>query len=381
MKLLYLLNVYPRIGPFCLASIKAAKSLGIQTHLAGNWGYADERARQADQERYGVSIHQVDFCRNPLHPGNLRAYRQLLQLQEREGFDAIHCNTPVAGLIGRILGHKARISPVIYQAHGFHFFDGAPILNWLLYYPMEKWMARLTDLLVVINREDLDLACRKLPARGGRKPVYVHGVGVDMERFAPNGSQRGEIRRQLGLQDRQPVVISVGELNNNKNHATLLNAVANLPGYVLLLAGKGPREEDLRSLADRLGIADRVHFLGFRKDLDVLYTACDVFCLTSFREGLSTAIMEAMASGLPVVVSDIRGNRDLVNPRGGRLVKPDDAEGFALALKQVLEDGQAAKDMGRFNREAVQAFSLPQVVKEWQGIYGEMLPALKKEAE
>lgn len=369
VKLLYILNVYQRVGPFCMASLLAAKKLGIEMHLAGNWGYQDERERQEEETKYGVRIHQVDFRRNPLHPGNLRAYRQLQALQKQHHFDAIHCNTPVGGLLGRLLGKKFGIRPVIYQAHGFHFHRGARPFNWLIYYPVERLLARYTDSLVTINSEDFALAKEKMARRGGARPAYVHGVGVDLSRFAPDDGKRAAARQALGIPENAHVLLSVGELNKNKNHSVLLEALADLPETVLLIAGKGPLEGALKEQARQLNIQGRVQFLGFRRDLDALYPACDIFCLSSKREGLSTSIMEAMASGLPVVCSDIRGNRDLVRPQGGLMVQPDDAKGFSGALKQLLENPRARGDMGLFNREHAKTYGLEQVVAEMLAIY------------
>lgn len=368
-KILYLLNVYPRIGPFCMASILAAREMGVEMHLAGNWGYENAEERLADAQKHGVHLHQVDFYRHPLHPKNFRAWQQLLVLGKQENFDLIHCNTPTAGLLGRLLGQRLGIRSVMYQAHGFHFYQDAPFLNWCLYYPMEKRLARLTDTLLVINQEDYALAKDRLRLRGGSAPQYVHGVGVDMHRFAPNPALGEKTRQDLGITPDSQVLLSVGELNANKNHASLVQALADLPGVVCLIAGKGPMHAQLQAQAKALGLADRVRFLGYRRDLPALYQASDVFCLPSFREGLSTAIMEAMASGLPVVASDIRGNRDLVTPQGGRLVPPGKPQALQAALLEVMSDRQQSREMGRHNRNFVQAFSLPQVSLEMQAMY------------
>lgn len=370
MKLLYILNTTNRVNAFCMSALLAAKALGIEFHIAGNWRYENEAQMREDEKRLGIRIYQIDFERFPLHPKNLGAIKQLQKIARAEGFDLIHCNTPTGGLAGRVLGLGMKGTRVLYQAHGFHFYQGAPFLNWALYYPFEKLMARLTDTLVCINREDYDFALSRLKPRRGGKVLYIPGVGVDTGRFQGDEARGAHKRAELGLPQNAFTVLMAGELNENKNHLTGFLALKQVPQAHLLLAGRGPLEARLKEEAQSLGIADRVHFLGFRTDLAEIYQASDLFCLPSFREGLCTALMEAMATGLPAVASDIRGNRDLVIPgKGGSLIKPTDTAGFGEAIRSLYEDAEKRKGMGRFNRERVKAFSLEAVTGQLKALY------------
>ena len=159
-KLLYILNVATRVNNFSYTSMVAAQVLETEFHIAGNWSYGSDEERVADEKRCGIKIHQIDFIRTPYHPGNIKAYVQLKKLIQKEKYDGIHCNTPIGGVLGRIVGKKCKIEKMIYQAHGFHFYKGAPKKNWLLYYPVEKWLARYTDALITINQEDYEFAKR-----------------------------------------------------------------------------------------------------------------------------------------------------------------------------------------------------------------------------
>jgi glycosyltransferase involved in cell wall biosynthesis len=377
MKLLYILNLTSRVNSFSMSSLLAAKDLGIDFHIAGNWSYSNKADRINDELRLGIHIYQIDFRRNPLHPLNVRAYRQLSRIARKENFDVIHCNTPIGGLVGRIIGHRCKVKEIIYQAHGFHFYKGASILNWLLYYPAEKWMARYTDDLICINQEDYKFAKQNFNLRHTGRIHYVPGIGIDTKKYEAIHVDRDAKRRELGLPTDLPLVLSVGELNCNKNHATVIRALTKLPQLHYAIAGRGPLQQELAAIAERLGVSDRVHFLGFRTDLAEIYSIADVFCLPSKREGLSTAIMEAMASGLPIVCSDIRGNRDLVvQNKGGRLVETMDKSSYATAIRDLIDDPQLRSVMAHFNTEHIKDFCLERVIDMMQVVYREALDVL-----
>ena len=133
MKMLYILNVAKRVNNFSYTSMLAAQECGYDFHIAGNWSYKTKDELLEDEKKYGIHIHQIDFVRKPYSLKNRTAYRQLLTLCLKEQFDVIHCNTPIGGLLGRIVGHKCGIKTIIYQAHGFHFFKGASVINLLIY--------------------------------------------------------------------------------------------------------------------------------------------------------------------------------------------------------------------------------------------------------
>lgn len=299
------------------------------------------------------------FERSPLSPGNRAAYQKLKTLIDTEGYALVHCHTPVGAMLARLAARKARKSGtrVVYTAHGFHFYHGAPLSNWLLFYLAERYLARYTDLLITINREDYARA-KHFPAG---QAVLSEGVGVDLSRFSAP-VDRSAVRDTLGLNDDDSVVITVGEHIPRKNHEACLRAMAELPGVTLLFCGVGELSDSLQALAKELGIAGRVRFLGFRRDVPALLAASDVFLFPSFQEGLPVSLMEAMAASLPCVVSRVRGNADLIDDgNGGFLRAPNDVDGFAEDIRTLLTDPALREAMGERNHNEIERYSLPRV--------------------
>ncbi len=314
----------------------------------------------------------IPFVRFPFHPKNFRAYRMLKKLIEKEKFDIIHCHTPVGSILTRLAARRARKkfgTKVIYTAHGFHFFKGAPKLNWLLFYPAEKLCARWCDLLITINGEDFERAKKKLKAK---KVVYVPGVGVDTARFAPDAANRDAVRDSLGIPRDVKLFISVGELLDRKNHIAALRALEKAEDQTAryIVVGSGPNLEKLTALKNET-LAGRVDFLGFRKDIPALLAASDCLLFPSLQEGLPLAVMEAMAVGLPVIASPIRGCRDLiVDGKGGILTDCNDPAAFAKAIDQIsLQDREK---IAAFNRERIKKFDVRCVLSEVTELYREM---------
>lgn len=316
----------------------------------------------------------LPFERSPFSPQNLQVYRQLRQLIDQEDYTLIHCNTPVGGMLGRLAARSARKkgTRVVYTAHGFHFFTGAPLKNWLIFYPAERWLSRFTDLLITINRED-DERARHFHAP---KTAMVSGVGVDLTRFE-QPINRAEVRATLGLKEDDRVVICVGEHSVRKNHETVIRAATLVPDCHVLFCGVGEKQLELESLTRQLNMTERVHFLGFCRNIPQMLMASDVFVFPSWQEGLPVAQMEAMAAGLPCVVSDVRGNRDLIaQGDGGYLCRPDDVEGFAKGIQTLLSDPALCQSMGERNRREMQKYSLQAVLNEMSALYRQELEGL-----
>lgn len=341
----------------------------------------DVAARDNLLEKNGLVLPEVDrvfdvpFERSPLDPRNIRAARDLARILSSTQYDLIHCNTPVAGVLTRLVGQRARAAGarMVYTAHGFHFYRGAPLRNWLVYYPLEWGLAWLTDVLVTINTEDHARA-KQFHAR---QVVYVPGVGVDVSKFAAPTKDAAAVRRELGLPSDAFVVLSVGELNDNKNHRTVIRAIARLNDASVhyLICGNGPRLAQLELLARELGVDDRTHFLGYRRDIPNILAAADVFCLPSFREGLPLSVMEAMAAGKPVVCSRIRGTLDLVEAgAGGIVVNAARMEEFAEAIRLLAGDRDRRLAMGQHNRLRIRDFSVAAVTAALGGAYSLTVP-------
>lgn len=371
-KILFISNISHKVTSFVTASIAAAHDLEIDFYHASNWQSAAEGQIESDEAEYDIKINNVPISRNPFAKTNVTAYKELVELIKREEIDYIHCNTPTGGVLGRLAGKKCKVKKVIYQAHGFHFFKGAQKKNWLIYYPIEKWLARCTDALITINQEDYELAKRKFRLRKGGQVYYVPGVGIDASLYKVKEDICKEKRNELGLATNDIAVISMGDLIGRKNYETSIRAIAESRNDRLhyFICGEGPEEDSLRSLAQKLDISKQIHFLGFRSDIKELLAASDIFLFTSKQEGLPRSTMEAMASGLPCIVSKIRGNTDLLeNTEGGYLCDINDVVAFGENLNLIATDPALREKMGKANLSTIQNYSTEIVVEEIRKIY------------
>lgn len=321
-----------------------------------------DEVRSALQEY--AEIHVVRLHRSPLNPENLKGYKDMKKVISGKSWDVIWTNEPVMGVVTRLAARKSRRAgtKVVYMVHGFHFYKGAPRLNWMVYYPIERWMARFTDMIVTINKEDYSRA----KGFHVKRVEYIHGIGVDTARLNKKGI-RTDIRAELDLGENDFIVLSAGELNKNKNHRIVIEAVSSLHDKSIkyILCGKGTMESRLKKMAEQKGVDNQVFFLGYRKDVVDICLKSDAFVFPSHREGLGLASLEAMYGGLPIIASDIRGVEDyVINGRTGFLCPPDDSGSFAEAIYKLKEDKELRKNIGQNNRKAVVPYCLDNVKEE-----------------
>jgi len=365
-KILIVSTVSRQFYLFEQGNIEVLKSLGYEIHAAANFSDANERLDALD-----IIRHPFDIQRSPFSLKNIKAYRQLKKIMKSENFDAIHCHSPMGGVLARLVAKSVGISPIIYTAHGFHFYQGAPLVNWLVYYPVEKFLSRYTSLLITINQEDFNRA--KL--FNANKVVYVPGIGVDTEKFNQFLVNREKKREELDIPNDTVVFLSVGEMIKRKNHETALKALSKVEtkNFIYMICGKGELESYLRNLAKTLGIEEKVRFLGFRHDIPEICVASDVFLFPSYQEGLPVSVMESMSAGLPVICSAIRGNIDLIEHGvGGYLVKPDDVDGCTKYIEKMTKDSNLRMSMGRHNIDIVKKYDKKVVNEEMSKFYGEV---------
>ena len=365
-KALLISNLAIKFTNFIIPSIETLQKLGYEVHTCANYSNFID-----DKSKYDVKMHHIDFERNPLKPQNIKAYKQLKELMKREKFDLVHCNTPIGGLLGRICAKKLNVPNVVYTAHGFHFYKGAPLINNIIYKNVERFLARYTDILVTINKEDYE-AARKFQLKKDGQLYLVHGVGIDTSSFYNIKLIKDNYRKEMNLKADDIVLIAIGELNRNKNYKTLIEAINLIKDTKihLLICGIGKEKENLVELVKKYGLEKNVHFLGFRNDIPELLSISDIFVQTSYREGLPRSIMEAMSSGLPCVVSKIRGNVDLIEDgKGGFLNSVDSISELANSISILSNDQGLRNKMGEFNKEYVKQFDTANVKKELYNIY------------
>ena len=333
----------------------------------------DVAARDNLSEKNGLRLDWVErvfdvpFERSPLSRSNIKAYKRLRQIIHDGGYDVIHCNTPMGGIVTRLAarGSGAR---VIYTAHGFHFYRGASRKAWLVYYPIEKLFCRLTSTLITINREDRDLAKRRFKV----DTEYIHGVGVDASRYIPERADEA-LRRELGVVGRR-VILSIGELLPNKGQRFAIEAMKKIAGLhsdaLLVIAGNGPERDALKAQADAAGLSDSVRFLGYCTCLEKWQQAAEMLVACSRREGLPLNVVEAMLSGNPAVVSDNRGHRELVDDGvTGFIVAHGDSVAIADRVCRLLDNGDLRARMGDAALSKGLLYSAENVEKELEHIY------------
>lgn len=365
MKILYTATVLSHICQFHLPYLKELQDRGNVVHVA---------ARNNLAEKNGLTLKNTDrfieipFQRSPFNWRNLGAYKQLKQLIAQGNYDLIVCNTPVGGILTRLAARNARKRGcrVIYIAHGFHFYQGASKKNWLLFYPLEKAMANLCDVLVTITDEDFSLAKKKFHT----EVAHIHGVGVSTERYHPAGEAAcHEMRQAEGLSDTDFVILCTGELNQNKDQATLIRAAAklrdNIPNLKILLAGNGPLEAELKALVSSLNLEDTVRFMGYRTDLEKVVPAVDVVVSCSHREGLPLNILEAMLCGKPVVAAANRGSRELIQDgRNGYLFTAGDTVALERYILVFCHNPELCQAMGQDGGEKAKCYTVEAVKTE-----------------
>lgn len=323
-KALILASVASMIEQFNMGNIKVLQELKYEVYVATNFIDSGTITRERAEELknklkdLNVKYYQIDFDRNVLSTKNIQAYKQVKQLIKENKYNIIHIHSPIGGVCGRLAARKERKNgtKVIYTAHGFHFFKGAPAKNWLIYYPVEKWLSKYTDCLITINEEDYNLAKKKFKAKNVE---YVPGIGVDENKFnfEMSREERNELRKSLGINEDDFVLIYVAELSKRKNQQMLIKAISLLEPNVLekvkvLLPGKDSMNGKYQELAKNLNVDKNIQFLGYRTDIPKLMKISDLAVSTSRQEGLPVNLMEAMFCNLPIIATDCRGNRDLV---------------------------------------------------------------------
>lgn len=331
-------------------------------------------------ENLGCKIYSIDTSRSPFSKGNLVAINQIKKIVLEGKYDIVHCHTPIASMCTRLACRKVRKrgTKVFYTAHGFHFYKGASLKNWLIFYPVEKVCSYFTDVLITINQEDYALAQKKMKAK---KIEYVPGVGIDLEKFGDVSVDKNMIRRakrdELGIQQDAKLLLSVGELNENKNHEVVIRAIASMDNKIknnlyYIIAGKGKRQEYLQDLINGLGLAKQIKLLGYRTDIRELCLTADIFCFPSYREGLGLAALEAMACGLPILTSNIHGINDYSEDGlTGFKCSPNDVMGFSENIVKMINNPDLFIKFGKYNQEVVKKYDVKNIIEIMNSLYNE----------
>ena len=317
---------------------------------------------------YNIKMNEIEFERSPYKLKNIKAYNDLIKLIKKKHFDIIFCHEPVGGAMGRLAGHKCGCR-VIYMAHGFHFYKGAPKSR-KIYYIIEKFLSRYTDILVTINQEDYDASLQF----HSKKCYKTNGIGVDTNKFIKNIEDKDYINKEFSLPANAIVLLSVGELIQRKNHIVIIKALEKYKtsNIYYFIVGDGELKKELKNVVDEMGLNNHVYFLGYRTDIGRLCNSADIFAMPSIHEGLSVALMEAMGCGKPIIASKIRGNVDLIDEgKGGFLVDTYDVDCYADKIKQLSNDYNMCQKMGEYNIDRIKMFDIGIVKKQIIDIFEE----------
>lgn len=375
MKILFVATVRSHIGQFHMPFIRELKARGVEVHAA----FKDNSADKPGLDLSAIDkTFEVPFERQPLRPNNIKAYRELKKIIDGNGYDAVHCHTPMGAVITRLAAKSARKkgTKVIYTAHGFHFFKGASIKNWMFFYPVEKYLSKYTDCLITINSEDCELAHKKKFRAG--KIYKVHGVGVELEKFkAVDADEKARLRAEYGYDGDTFIMIYPADLSVRKNQPMLFDALQKIAeknkNVKLLLPGQPIRLEEYKRMVSERGIADNVEFLGYRRDINNLVGLSDLSVASSFQEGLPINIIEAMAMGNAIVATDVRGNNDAVEDGvNGYLVPVGDSDLMAEKILELMNDREKLRTFGENGLDMVKDFSTENVNCEMLTIYGNL---------
>lgn len=362
-KIMMLATTDNMIWQFLLPHIKELQNMGnIVECVCSKTGFWFDEL----QEKFGLKCYNIPFARNPFQLRNINAYKQLKKLQKQEKFDLIYCQQPVGGMMGRLIAKKFKVK-CIYTAHGFAFLKGANPIKNFIFRNVEKYLAKYTDILITINEEDYN-ACKNWKAKQKYK---INGIGFDNNKYEKNQSSSEDIKKELNLND-EFVILTVAEFIKRKNYDTMLKTIAELKNENIkfLVCGSGRDKSLIEKQIYDLGIQNKVMLLGYRKDINNIMKISDIFFLPSHQEGLTLSIIEAMNFGLPVVTSNVRGNRDLiVDGEGGFVCEQNDYSECAKKIKILIEDKQMKYNMSKVNKENAKKYSIENVKKELEEIY------------
>ncbi|WP_310366094.1 glycosyltransferase family 4 protein [Neobacillus drentensis] len=365
-KVLFCATVDIHFKAFHLPYMKWFKEQGWEVHVAA----CGDLILPFVDKKYNIPIQ-----RSPFNRMNHGAYKELKEIIDKNHYKIIHCHTPMGGVLTRLAAKKARQNgtKVLYTAHGFHFCKGAPFINWLLYYPIERVLSPFTDCLITINLEDFTLA--ENHQFKAKVIKHVHGVGVNTELFKPvEEAHKSKLRKKLGYKPQEFLMVYAAELNRNKNQKLLIESIAlikdEIPEAKLLLAGDGPLLTECQALSDKLGVRGMIDFLGFRNDIDKLLQMSDIGVASSLREGLPVNIMEAMSCGLPIIATDNRGHRELIKDgKNGWIIK-NNPEDFSSKIKMIARNSKMKYEFGVQGRDDVLLkYSISRVLEEKNNIY------------
>ncbi|WP_283592895.1 glycosyltransferase family 4 protein [Paraclostridium bifermentans] len=365
-KILFVATVQSHIMNFHVPYLEYWANRGYEVHVATKMN--KKEYKETELTLGYVKWHQIDFDRNPFSKYSIIALKQLKQLMKANEYELVHVHTPVGSILGRLAAKLTGTKNIVYTAHGFHFYKGAPIMNWVVYYPIEKFMARWTDSIITINQEDYLLAKKKFKTRKNGNVFKVDGVGIDLNKYKTTDIEDKDFKSTIGINRDDFVVSIIGELNNNKNHMQLIKSVEKVKekhkNLKCLIVGNGENEKTIREYIENKSLNESILLLGFRRDIPNILSITDVVVSMSKREGLPKNIMEAMAAGKAIIGTEIRGNKDLIKDHSnGYLVEIDDINKTSEYIEKLMLNKSIVDEFSKQSIIDAQKYDIKTVIK------------------
>ena len=368
MKILYVTALNETINTFLTPHINMLVDDGNEVHCACN---INEKINEELNNR-NVKYHNIEFSRNPLKINYIKVIKEIRKVYIENKYDVVHVHTPIASFLTRFALRNYNVK-VIYTAHGFHFFKGAPLINWVLYYPLERIAAHWTDKLVTINKEDYERA-KTFKLRNDGQVELMHGVGINPDEYILENFDRKSYRKKLGINENDFMLLILADINKNKNHIQVIKAIDNLKNtnqnIKVICAGEGPLKEKLIKKVNKLGLDNNIKFIGFRSDVKELINSCDCIGLFSMREGLGKCLLEGMVNNRPLIATNTRGPRELIDDnKNGYLVHIGDYKQITKYLKELFSDRKKCEEFGKKSKEKIEEFYIKNVLEEIKNYY------------
>ena len=372
-KVLFVASVAGHIKNFHTPYLKLFKDKGYTTYVAANW-----TLKENEKIDFCDNFIQLPIERKPFSLKNIKAICKLKKLLKVEKFDLIHCHTPMGSVVARLSAKSSRKkgTKVVYTAHGFHFYKGAPLKNWIIYYPVEKICSRWTDCLITITNEDYKFA--KKHFKNIKKIEHVNGVGMNAKRLEKGltESEKNDIRENLKIKSDDIVFSYVAELNSNKNQMLLIHIIERLkdsyPNIKLLLIGNGPLKERYKEYIDENNLNEFIKLLGKRNDINELLSITDIYMASSKREGLPVNIMDSMYKGIPIVATDNRGHREIAMNSKNIFIEKDITE-MEQKVIDIISNMKNYKELSQEEHNDSKKYSIESVIERMNEIYADLL--------
>jgi glycosyltransferase EpsD len=357
--MLFAATTCSHIYHFMLPFMKMMSAKGYDVDVIAT---KDHTYKKLMEHSYIKKLYLVDISRNPFNIKNIQSYKEIKTILINNNYNIVHTNTPIMSFYLRLAARKLIKTKVVYMAHGFHFFKGSPLRNWLLYFPAEYLASRFTDDLITINNEDYCIASKWFKTC---KIHYISGTGIDLSKY----------KKTVENKNKTNVIICVSEFIERKNHKQIILALSHIIKEIkdvkVWFVGCGKLVEQCKDLANHLEVQDYIKWLGFRYNIPDLLNKADLAVLTSYHEGVPRFLLEAMACSKPIVATNVRGNRELVmHEQNGYLVNTDDHIALADACIKVLTSNNI-EQMGEKSFSICRKYDIKIVKKMMLEVYSQ----------